>query len=183
MKNGGRTPWNVTAIFETFKTLDWCEETPWRRSRLERWSNNNPLVIKTCVDCISLEQMSCQVFSLDESSFTRREKNHSPFYWSTLTYPKLHKFGCHARTPHRWLLEYWWVSRLVWSLDRFHTIYSTRRKSSWRIYVVREEINEKTADIQARSFMDRTLGENGKEWPAEGEAKVVAWKAPSWKCT
>ena len=33
--------------------------------------------------------------------------------------------------------------------------------------------NEKTADIQARSFMARTLGENGKECQAEGEAKVV----------
>ena len=35
------------------------------------------------------------------------------------------------------------------------------------------EINEKTADIQARSFMARTLGENGKKCLAEGEAKVV----------
>ena len=32
---------------------------------------------------------------------------------------------------------------------------------------------EKTAYIQARSFMARTLGENGKERQAEGEAKVV----------
>ena len=37
----------------------------------------------------------------------------------------------------------------------------------------RGEINEKTACIQARSFMARTLGENGKECQAEGEAKVV----------
>ena len=37
-----------------------------------------------------------------------------------------------------------------------------------------EEINKKTADIQARSFMARTLGQNGKECQAEGEAKVVA---------
>ena len=35
------------------------------------------------------------------------------------------------------------------------------------------EINEKTADIQARSLMARTLGENGKECQAEGKAKVV----------
>ena len=46
------------------------------------------------------------------------------------------------------------------------------------MYVVRREINEKTADIQARSFMSRTLGENGKERQAEGEAKVVTRKAP-----
>ena len=35
------------------------------------------------------------------------------------------------------------------------------------------QIDEKTADIQARLFMARTLGENGKECQAEGEAKVV----------
>ena len=37
----------------------------------------------------------------------------------------------------------------------------------------RGEIDEKTADIQARSFMARTLGENGKECQAKREAKVV----------
>ena len=47
-------------------------------------------------------------------------------------------------------------------MDRFHTIYSIGRKTSRRIYVVREEINEKTADIQARSSMARTLGKNAK---------------------
>ena len=35
------------------------------------------------------------------------------------------------------------------------------------------EIDEKTADIQARSFMARTLEENGKECQAEGQAKMV----------
>ena len=35
--------------------------------------------------------------------------------------------------------------------------------------MVWREINEKTADIQARSFMARTLGENGKECQAEKE--------------
>ena len=39
--------------------------------------------------------------------------------------------------------------------------------------MIRVEINDKTADIQARIFMARTLGENGKEGQAEGEAKVV----------
>ena len=37
----------------------------------------------------------------------------------------------------------------------------------------REEINKKTAYIQARSFMGRALEVNGKKCPAEGEAKVV----------
>ena len=35
------------------------------------------------------------------------------------------------------------------------------------------EINEKTAYIQARSFMARTLEGNGEECQAEGEAKMV----------
>ena len=37
--------------------------------------------------------------------------------------------------------------------------------------MVRGEIDEKTADIQARSFMARTLEDNGKERQAGGEAK------------
>ena len=41
------------------------------------------------------------------------------------------------------------------------------------MYVVRGEINKKTAYIQARSFMARTLGQYGKECQAEGEAKLV----------
>ena len=41
-----------------------------------------------------------------------------------------YEFGCQAREAHWWLLEHWWFSRLVWSLDRFHTIHSSRRKSS-----------------------------------------------------
>ena len=72
------------------------------------------------------------------------------------------------------------VTRLVGSLDRFHSICSIGRKTSRRTNVVREEIDEKTADIQARSFMARTLGENGKECQAEGEAKVVTWKNSTW---
>ena len=63
--------------------------------------------------------------------------------------------------------------RLVRSLDRFHTIYSIGRKTSRRIYVVRGEINTKTAYIQARSFMARAMEINGKARQAEGIAKVV----------
>ena len=56
-----------------------------------------------------------------------------------------YEFGCQAREAHRWLLECWWLSRLVWSLDRFHTTYSTRRKSSWRIYLVPGETDEENS--------------------------------------
>ena len=41
-------------------------------------------------------------------------------------------------------------------------IYSIRGKTARRINVVQGEINEKTADIQARSFMARNLENNGK---------------------
>ena len=120
-----------------------------------------------------------------ESSFARRERGIIPYsteiHWRLQNYS--YEFGCQAGETHRWLLEYRWVTRLVGSLDRFHTIYSTRWKSSWRIYVVRGEINEKTAYIQARSFMARTLGQNGKARQAEGEAKVVECKTPSGKRT
>ena len=46
------------------------------------------------------------------------------------------------------------------------------------ICVVRAEINEKTADIQARSSMARVMEVNGKERQAEGKAKVV-WRKDS----
>ena len=50
-----------------------------------------------------------------------------------------------------------------------------------RIYIVRGEIDEKTAYIQARSSMARVLEINGKARQAEAEAEVIQWKAPSWK--
>ena len=61
----------------------------------------------------------------------------------------------------------------VETLDRFHTICSIGRNTSRRIYVVPEEIDEKTAYIQARSSMARALEVSGKARQAEGEAKVV----------
>ena len=65
-------------------------------------------------------------------------------------------------------------------MDRFHAVYTSRRETSRRIFVVWEQTDKKAANIQARSFMARTRGQNGKECQAEGEAKVVTWKAPSW---
>ena len=45
--------------------------------------------------------------------------------------------------------------------------------------MVRGEIDEKTANIQARLFVARIMGENGKECQAEGEAKVGHMKNPN----
>ena len=52
------------------------------------------------------------------------------------------------------------------------TQYSIGRKTSRKIHVVRGEIDEKTASIQARSSMSRVMEVNGKERQAEGKAKV-----------
>ena len=69
-------------------------------------------------------------------------------------------------------LEYRWVTRLVRSLDRFHTIYSGKKKPPDGYMWSGERLTEKTAYIQARSFMARNLENNGKKHQAEGKAKV-----------
>ena len=66
-----------------------------------------------------------------------------------------------------------WVKRFVRFVDRFYSVYSFRRETSRRIYVLREETDKKSANIQARSFLSKTLDVIGKKCPAEGEAKVV----------
>ena len=65
--------------------------------------------------------------------------------------------------------DFWNIdgSRQV-SLNLFHWKRNLQTEN-----MVRGEIQEKTAYIQARSFMARTLEENEKECQAEGEAKVV----------
>ena len=45
----------------------------------------------------------------------------------------------------------------VWFLDRFHPVYSIEWETSKRIYVVRGETDKTASDIQARSFIARTL--------------------------
>ena len=54
-----------------------------------------------------------------------------------------------------------------------HNLLKFEEKALRWIYVVRGEIDEKTAYIQARSSMARALEINGKARQAEGEAKVV----------
>ena len=51
------------------------------------------------------------------------------------------------------------------------------RKNSRRIYVVREEIDEKAAYIQGRSSMARALEVNGKARQPEGKAKSGLMKS------
>ena len=60
---------------------------------------------------------------------------------------------------------------LIFGQVSHNFLFWKKKSSRWRC-VVRGEI-EKTAYIQARSFMARALEVNGKECQAEGEAKVV----------
>ena len=104
------------------------------------------------------------VFSLFSfSSFFRFFKKKMFVFFSPRT-PNVHIYGSRRFKHHQEDPQ---------SLDRFHSIYCIGRKTSRRMYVVRGEINEKTADIQARSFMARNLEENGNECQAEGKAKMV----------
>ena len=54
-----------------------------------------------------------------------------------------------------------------------HNLLYSTKKLLTDTYVVRGEINKKTAYIQTRPFMARTLEFIGKACQAEGEAKVV----------
>ena len=62
--------------------------------------------------------------------------------------------------------DYW---NIDWSRDLsdpwtgFTQCIFIERKTSKRVYVVRGQLNERTADIQARSFMARTLDQNGEK--------------------
>ena len=55
------------------------------------------------------------------------------------------------------------IKSFVWFLDRFHSVYSIRRETSTRIYVVWADTYKKADNIQARSFMVSTLGQNWEE--------------------
>ena len=56
--------------------------------------------------------------------------------------------GCDAGEKHRWLLERWWRSRIVWHMDTFHKIHWVER-----IYTVWGETDKKANDFQARHFV------------------------------
>ena len=93
-----------------------------------------------------------------------------------------HEFGCQAREAHWWLLEYWWLKRLVWSLDGFHTIYSTRRKSSWRIYMVRGGVPRKQLTSRPDHLWPELWKSMGKNAKLKEKQKWAEDKDSSWQC-
>ena len=80
------------------------------------------------------QETSCTAITLNQESLAERRIIHSLFHWNTLTSPEL--LGWYARKPHRWLLEYRWIKRFVWFLDRFHSVYSIKWETSRRIYAL-----------------------------------------------
>ena len=75
-----------------------------------------------------------------------------------------YEFGCQARETHRWLLEYRWVSRLVRSLDRFHTIYSIGRKTSKTDYCGR--LTRKQLYIPGQIIYGQSSGNQWESMPS-----------------
>ena len=102
-------------------------------------------------------------------------------HWRNQNYS--YEFGCQARETHRWLLEHWWISRLVWSLGQVshNLLYSTKKFLADILGPGGDSTRKQTAYIQARSSMARALEVNGKACQAEGKAKVVWGKVPPWK--
>ena len=134
-----RFSWRIRRVSSTSRLISGC-----------RWSNKRFLVHVRKLQ----KPPSCWTQSRTLLAERRIIPYSTVFYWRSQNYKN--KFGCYARTPHRWLLEYRWVKRFVWFLDRFHSVYYIR-KTSRRIYVVREETDKTAGNIQARSFTARAL--------------------------
>ena len=143
----------------------WTNQTSWRRSRLEnihldaastnsrrksRWfSWRIRRVSSTTSRLISGWRWSDKWFlvhlmklHIPPSRWTKgqtllAERRIIPYFteihWRIQNYS--YEFGCYARKPHRWLLEYRLIKMFVRSLDRFHSMYSIGRKTSRRIYI------------------------------------------------
>ena len=70
--------------------------------------------------------------------------------------------------------DYWNIdgsSRLVWSLDGFHTIYSTRWKSSWRKNLVRGEIDEENSLHPGQIICGQSYGSQWERTPSWRRSK------------
>ena len=68
-----------------------------------------------------------------------------------------------TKETYRWFLEFRWVKRFVWFMDRFHSIYSIDKEKTPNEYVCSVGRLTRKSWHPARSFMARTLGENEKK--------------------
>ena len=154
-----RSPWFSWRIRRISSTISWLVSGC-------RWSNEWFLVH------VKKHQFSAMTLK-PEWSFARREKNYSILHWSTLTCWELHKrIWMSSKKNASMIIDCRRVKRSVGSLGRFHSMWSGR------------EIKEENKRHPGQIIHGQKSGESmGKECQAEGEAKVVAWKAPSWHRT
>ena len=125
-----------------------------------------PMPVKRLMIFGPYQETSYTAITLNpESNFTRREKNHSLFPLKYIDVSRTTCTNLDVKQEKR-IDDYWNVDGSKDLSDPWtgftHLLY-IGRKTSRRIYVVQVEINEKTADIQARSFVARNLENNGKE--------------------
>ena len=183
-----QTPWkrwrpeNIHLDMEA--TNSW-RKSPWFSWRIRRVSSTTSrlvsrMPVKQFMIFGPCQESSYTAITLNpESSFTRRERNHS------LPIPL--KYIDVSRTTHT-NLDVKQEKRIddYWNIDGQETCLILGQASLDLFYWKKKppdgflwsggEINKKTDYIQDRSFMARTLEDNGKECQAEGEAKVVTWK-------
>ena len=163
IRNWEHPPWNGITQFEEEVTASFLENQ--KGLHLHHLKNHFGMPVKRQMIFGPCEEISYTAITLNpESNFTRREKNHSLFHWNTLTSPEL-------------LIQTWMLCKKAASmtigisidqeicliLGQVHSVYSVKWETSRRMYVVRRETNKTASDIQAISFMARTLERIGKK--------------------
>ena len=179
IKTWEHPPWYGSDHFKERVTLIFLEN---QKGLFHHLTTHFRMLVKRLMMFGPCQETSYTAITLNpESNFTRREKNHSLFHWSTLTYPELLvQIWMSNKRNASTIIGMLMVKRLVGSLDRFHPVYFIGRKTSRRIYMVKVEINEKTADIQARSFMARNLENNGERMPSWRRSKSGRMRSSIW---
>ena len=83
------------------------------------------------------QETSYTVITLNpESNFTRREKNHSLFHWNTLTSPELRRqTWMLCKKAASMIIGTSMDQEIVWFLDRFHPVYSSKWQTSRRMKI------------------------------------------------
>ena len=90
------------------------------------------------------------------------------------------KFGCQAGETHRWLLKHWWLSRLVWSLDRFHTIYSIGEKAPDGYMWSGERLTRNNLH-PGQIIYDQSSGSQWESTPSWRRSKSGLMKSSIWR--
>ena len=105
-------------------------ESHWFSWRIRRVSSTTSRLISGCPWSYEWFLVHVRKLHIPPSRWTQSqtllaERRIIPYsteiHWRLQNYS--YEFGCQAREAHRWLLEYRWDKRFVWSMDRFHSIY------------------------------------------------------------